>query len=180
MRPVRRWRRAPFWTFLAILLTAGPLGYFGGDIVVMALAVLIYLPLIVMICLSLLLAAIFVKSGDARRTILTSITVIVLTAPTAFAVFAREHDRIAFLFWSQAHCALLSAWAGKRGVVVNWDSWGFGSISGDSFLISAPSDIAGDAKAIAATEIPCLEPDCYIGDGTRVATGFFIVPASYQ
>jgi hypothetical protein len=180
MKPGRRCWRAPVWTFLAILLTAGPLGYFGRDIGIFILTVTGYLPLIAAICLVLLVTAVFAGPGDARRATLSSLVVIVLTAPAAFVVFAREHDRIAFLFWSQTHRTLLTDWTGKQGLVVTWDSWGFGGISGDSFLISAPSDSIGDAEAVVATAVPCIEPDCLIGHGKRMAPGFFIVSVDYQ
>jgi hypothetical protein len=180
VKRVPRWWRAPLWTFSAIFLTAGPLGYFGRDFGVFLLTLLFYLPLVAAISMILLIMAIFASPASTRRTALASLVVIVLSAPTTLLVLAKERDRIAFLFWSQTHRTLLSDWTGKRGVVVNWDSWGFGGISGDSFLISAPSDTVGDAKAIAATSVPCLEPDCIIGDGKRMETGFFIVSISGQ
>jgi hypothetical protein len=178
--PVRRRRRAPLWTFLAILLTAGPLGYFGRDFAVFLATLLFYIPLIATTCLILLTMTIFSVPASTRRMALTLLVVIVLTAPTALVVFANERDEIAFLFWSQTHRVLVSSWTGKRGLVANWDSWGFGGISGDSFLISAPSDTIGDAEAIAATAVPCLEPTCFIDEGERVAPGFFIVSINYQ
>ena len=180
MRRVRRWWLAPLITFLTILLTAGPLGYFGGDIGALILTVTVYLPVMAAICLLLLVVAFFVGLGDARRATLASLAVIILAVPTAFIVFAKEHDRIAFLFWSQTHRTFLSAWTGKRGIVVKWGSWGFGGISGDSFLISVPSDSAGDAEAIAASSISCPEPDCPIIHAERMAPNLFIVSVSYQ
>lgn len=180
MKPVRRWRLAPLVTFLAILSTAGPLGYFGRDVAIFLPAVMFYLPLIAAICLILLVLAIFADPGDARRTALASLAVIVLSTPAIFLGFAREHDQIAFLFWSQSHRALLNSWTAKRGLIVNWDSWGFANINTDAFLISAPSDAVGDAEAIAATSIPCLEPDCFIDEGERMAPGLFIVSVNYQ
>ena len=115
MKWVPRWWRALLRTFFAILLTAGPLGYFGRDIGIFILIVTAYLPLIATICLVLLVTAFSAGPGDTRRATLAAFVVIVLTMPTAFCVFASEHDRIAFLFWSQTHRTLLSGWTGKPG-----------------------------------------------------------------
>ena len=177
MTPARRWWRAPLWTALAVLLTAGPLGYGGRDFGVFLLVLLIYLPCLALACLLLLLWAIFARRSSGRKAALASLTVVILLTPGTAILFGRLHDRIAFAFWAPTHGALLGSWQGRSGIVMLWDSWGIADAGQDSVLISAPSDMLTDVRTLAATA--CAEPDCVVGDIQKMKGGFYIASFYY-
>lgn len=112
-----------------------------------------------------------VRDGLARAPIAA---VLSLTAPIAFVVAAKYHDRIGFYPWAIVHPIVLRRAIGHEGVVKTWESWGFAGTENDSYLAVDDTDALGSPSGAARWRARNRFP-CDVVDAERLWPKLYVV-----
>ncbi len=131
---VRNLRWVPLVVGFSLVFTAVPLGM-SRDFLAFMIAAFVYVPVLAIAALGAIVWLIIERRSPRRVSIAWALVAIVAAVPLYF-VGNRFSDPIRFAFWSPFHTSLLASYSSHDGIVTDWDSWGFGGMENDSYLIA--------------------------------------------
>jgi hypothetical protein len=117
-----------------VVATALPLGI-SRDFLAFLVSAFVYAPLLAIASLVAIVWLIFERRPLRRVSIAWALAAIVAAVPL-YLIGNRFSDPIRFVIWSPFHGALLARYSSSDGIVTDWDSWGFGGMENDSYLIA--------------------------------------------
>jgi hypothetical protein len=125
-----------------------PLAISRGFISFLAMC-FVYVPLLAIALVLSIVWLIVERRPTHRVSIAWAIAAIVAAAPVFF-IGNRFHDQIRFALWSPFHAPLLRQYSSRDGIVTDWDSWGFGGMENDSYLVADHGPVLSSDDAATA------------------------------
>lgn len=160
------------WLSASLALGAVLFGV-SRDIGTLLLEMVILLVLL-FFALSFLCAAWIDDKGG--RAVKISMLLFILSPFLAYTA-RREIDEIQFIGWSIVHFPQLFKAASEDRVIARLDSWGFGGLSNDSFVVSDAVDNSSTVSSADRWRIR-MGLDCEVVATSRMWAGFYVLTTS--
>jgi hypothetical protein len=172
---VRNLRRLPIAVGIFVVVTALPLGM-SRDFFAFLVVAFAYVPLLAIAALLAIAWLIIERVPSRRASIAWALLAIAAAAPLYF-IGNRFSDPIRFVFWTPLHPVLLARYSSRDGIVTEWDSWGFGGMENDAYLVAdhGPAISSNDA---ATAWIARHGGKCEIVDVERMWPSLYILTTS--
>ena len=135
-----RWR-TPTRAAIIVTLSVGALIWSRSFLAMLGLGV--YILIAATACISFL-ARIF-NDGSRDHKIAGIYTVFAIVGCTCLTgwLVPQLQDRVTFELWYPTHRALIGSYAGRSGVIAQWDASGWAGAADIIYLVSDPSDTLG-------------------------------------
>lgn len=131
--------RVPAVIFATLLLIAGACFGSTHDFG----AFLLSMPVLAILFIAALVATIWAACIKALRGRALAALALICLTPLVYLCAYKAAQEVRFLIWAPAHYAQLARASGRDGIIMGWDSWGFGGEDTSSYLVVDTLDALG-------------------------------------